>query len=182
MSQSRLDRLVEEAREGDRDAWGKVYSELGPVVFRLCRRILPTREDAEDAAAEIFMKAQLKLEHYDPGRPFKPWLYRVAANHCWDVLRARRGRHRVDDGEIDLESQAPDPLERILALETHEEIRKALAKLDDRARLAISLRYFAELSYEEIAEVLGVTSSFIGVMLLRARRSMRRILTEQEER
>lgn len=179
MSQSRLDRLVEEARAGDRDAWGEVYREVGPMVLRLCRRILPTREDAEDAAAEIFMKAQLKLEHYDSGRPFKPWLYRVAANHCWDVLRARRGRQRVDDGEIDVESRAPDPLERILVRETHEEVRGALARLDDRARLALCLRYFSELSYEEIAEVLGVTSSFVGVLLLRARRRMRRILTEQ---
>jgi RNA polymerase sigma-70 factor (ECF subfamily) len=182
MSQSSLDRLVGQAREGDRDAWGEVYRELGPVVLRLCRRILPTHEDAEDAAAEIFMKAQLKLEHYDPGRPFKPWLYRVAANHCWDVLRARRGRQVVDDGEVDVESRDPDPLERMLARETHEEVRGALSRLDDRARLALSLRYFAELSYDEISDVLGVTSSFVGVLLLRARRRLRRILTEQEER
>jgi RNA polymerase sigma-70 factor (ECF subfamily) len=182
MSQSSLDRLVEEAREGDRDAWGEVYRELGPMVLRLCRRILPTREDAEDAATEIFMKAQLKLGHYDSGRPFKPWLYRVAANHCWDVLRARRGRQRVDDGETDVESREPDPLELILARETHEEVRGALSRLDDRARLVLSLRYFAELSYDEIADVVGVTSSFVGVLLLRARRRMRNILTEQKER
>jgi RNA polymerase sigma-70 factor (ECF subfamily) len=182
MSQSILDQLVEKALEGDRDAWGEVYRELGPVVLRLCRRILPTREDAEDATAEIFMKAQLKLDHYDSGRPFKPWLYRVAANHCRDVLRSRRGRQHVNKGEIDVESQAPDPIESILARETHEEVRGALAKLDDRARLALSLRYFAELSYEEIAEVLGLTSSFVGVLLLRARRKMRRLLTDRGKR
>jgi RNA polymerase sigma-70 factor (ECF subfamily) len=180
MSRSNLDQLVEEAREGDRDAWGDVYRELGPLVLRLCRRILPTQEDAEDAAAEIFMKAQVKLDHYDSSRPFKPWLFRVAANHCWDVLRARRGRRHVDDAEIDLESRAPDPLDSLLARETHEQVRKTLAKLDDRARLALSLRYFAELSYEEIADVLGVTSSFVGVLLLRARRRMRRLLTEEK--
>jgi RNA polymerase sigma-70 factor (ECF subfamily) len=179
MSQSHLEDLLEEAREGDRDAWGEVYRELGPVVLRLCRRILPTREDAEDAVAEIFMKAQLKLGHYDSGRPFKPWLYRVAANHCWDVLRSRRGRQHVGDGEIDVESQVPDPLETLLSRETHEDVRGALAKLDDRARLAMSLRYFAELRYEEIAEILGVTSSFVGVSLLRARRKMRHLLTDQ---
>jgi RNA polymerase sigma-70 factor (ECF subfamily) len=181
MSQSYLEVLVEEAREGDRDAWGEVYRELGPVVLRLCRRILPTTEDAEDATTEIFMKAQLKLNHYDPGRPFKPWIYRVAANHCWDVLRSRRGRQHVDDGEIDVKSQTPDPLETLLSQETYDEVRGALAQLDDRGRLAVSLRYFAELSYEEIAEILGVTSSFVGVLLLRARRRMRRLLTERDK-
>lgn len=182
MSQSSLDRLVEEAREGDYDAWGEVYREFGPMVLRLCRRILPTHEDAEDASAEIFMKAQRKLEHYDPGRPFKPWLYRVAANHCWDVLRARRGRQRVNDGEIDVESRDPDPLECMLASETHEEVRGAISRLDERSRLVLALRYFAELSYDEIAGVLGITSSFVGVLLLRSRRRMRRMLTEQDER
>jgi RNA polymerase sigma-70 factor (ECF subfamily) len=180
MSQSHLEVLVEEAREGDREAWGKVYNELGPMVLRLCRRILPTTEDAEDATTEIFMKAHLKLHHYDSERPFKPWLYRVAANHCWDVLRRRRAGHHVSHGEIEVESNAPDPLEMLLSEETHDEVRGALAELDDRGRLAISLRYFAELSYEEIAEILGVTSSFVGVLLLRARRRMRRLLTGSE--
>lgn len=88
----------------------------------------------------------------------------------------------MNKGEIDVESQAPDPIESVLARETHEEVRGALAKLDDRARLALSLRYFAELSYEEIAEVLGLTSSFVGVLLLRARRKMRRLLTDRGKR
>jgi RNA polymerase sigma-70 factor (ECF subfamily) len=176
-----MEMLVEEAREGDRDAWGQVYRELSPVVLRLCRRILPTTEDAEDATTEIFMKAQLKLGHYDPARPFKPWIYRVAANHCWDVLRSRRGRQSVDDGELDLASEAPDPLETLLTMESHDHVRGALAQLDDRGRLAMSLRYFAELSYEEIAEILGVTSSFVGVLLLRARRKMRRFLSQREK-
>jgi RNA polymerase sigma-70 factor (ECF subfamily) len=182
MSQASPSRHVEQARKGDRDAWGQVYRELSPLVLRLCRRILPTWEDAEDATAEIFMKAQLRLDQYDPTRPFKSWLYRVAANHCWDLLRNRRGRRAVEIEAVQLESPEPDPLEHMMARETHEEIRGALAQLDDRSRLAMSLRYFAELSYQEIAEVLGVTSSFVGVLLLRARRRMRSLLTERRKR
>jgi RNA polymerase sigma-70 factor (ECF subfamily) len=183
MNQASLNRHVEQARDGDPNAWGEVYREAAPMVFRLCRRILPTREDAEDATADIFLKAQLRLEHYDAERPFKAWLYRVAANHCWDLLRKRRGRQEVEAGDLErtaMESSTPNPLEQLLAKQTHQEIRSTLARLDDRARLVVVMRYFAEFSYEEIAEVLGVTSSFVGVLLLRARRRMRRLLTKKE--
>ena len=182
MTQATLVEGVKKAQMGHRDAWGEVYRELSPSVYRLCRRVLPTAEDAEDATMEIFLKAQIRLNQYDPERPFKAWLYRVAANHCWDVLRKRRGKKEngTDDAEIStLETRDPDPQQLLLDRQSHHQVRKALSKLEDRARLAIALRYYAELSYEEIAEALGVNSSFVGVLLLRARRKMRRFLTEE---
>lgn len=177
-----LARSVELARHGDRDAWGAVYRELGPRVYRLCRRVLPTPEDAEDATMDVFLKAQVRLDQYDPGRPFEPWVYRIAANHCWDLLRKRHAspeRAGAEWTETDIGAPGPDPQEQLLAGETRQEIRDVVAKLEDRARLAIALRYFAELSYEEIAEVLGVNTTFVGVLLLRARRRMRRLLMEK---
>ncbi len=184
MNPTSLEPKVERAREGDSQAWGDVYQTLAPLVFRLCRRILPSREDAEDATAEIFLKAQMHLDQYDAERPFRTWLYRVAANHCWDEVRKRRGRMETETVEIaseTVESDDPDPQEKLLASETSQGIRVALAKLGDRDRLVVTLRYFAELSYEEIAEVIGVTSTFVGVSLLRARRKLRRVLTAARE-
>ena len=184
MNPTSLEPKVARARKGDSEAWGEVYKTLAPLVFRLCRRILPTKEDAEDATAEIFLKAQIHLDQYDAGRPFRTWLYRVAANHCWDELRKRRGRMETDTvepaGEA-VESDAPDPQEKLLADETSQGIRASVAKLGDRDRLVVTLRYFAELSYQEIAEVLGVTSTSVGVSLLRARRKLRRPLTAARE-
>jgi RNA polymerase sigma-70 factor (ECF subfamily) len=184
MNLASLPAEVERAREGDSEAWGRVYQTLAPSVFRLCRRILPTREDAEDATAEIFLKAQMHLDQYDSERPLQAWLYRMAANHCWDELRKRRGRKEKESIELTdetIESHEPDPYQKLLASETNQEIRAGLAQLNDRDRMAVSLRYFAELSYEEIAEVLGITSTFVGVLLLRARRKLRRVLASPEK-
>ncbi len=179
MNVASLSSDVERARKGDSEAWGEVYQTLAPLIFRLCRRVLPTREDAEDATAEIFLKAQMHLDQYDATRPFRAWLCRVAANHCWDELRKRRGRKETETtahlSDV-IESREPSPHEKLLAGETNREIRAALAQLSDRDRMAVTLRYFAELSYEEIAEVLGVTSTFVGVLLLRARHKLRRLL------
>jgi RNA polymerase sigma-70 factor (ECF subfamily) len=172
-----LESLVELARSGNSAAWGKVYEALSPSVFRLCRRVLPSREDAEDATSEIFLKARLHLAQYDGNRPFAPWLYRVAANHCWDDLRQRRGRGALDDGETalgNLEDDGPSPQDVLLSIESRDSLRRLVGGLDERSRMAVVLRYYADMSYEEIGQVLGISGSFVGVLLLRARRTLRR--------
>src|SRR5258707_13217972 len=84
--------VITRARAGDADAFGELYHDYAPAIFRFCRRALPTREDAEDATMEIFMKLRGKLNQYDSSRPFSSWLYKVSANHCLDTLRRRKLR------------------------------------------------------------------------------------------
>jgi RNA polymerase sigma-70 factor (ECF subfamily) len=176
-----LETLVELARAGSSAAWGRVYETLAPSVFRICRRVLPSREDAEDATSEIFLKARVRLASYGSSRPFTPWLYRVAANHCWDEIRKRRTRAEIDDAEPELsalEDEAPTPQEAVLAIESRDSLRRVVSELDDRSRLAIVLRYYADMSYEDIGQALGISPNFAGVLLLRARRAMRKSLRE----
>src|SRR5436309_10040220 len=126
---------IARARAGDAEAWGELYRDYAPAIFRFCRRALPTREDAEDATMEIFMKIRDKLDQYDATRPFTAWLYRVAANHCWDILRRRKVRQdkETDDLEnLPLEHPDPSQLDRLIEKRTSEEVRKALDKLGPR--------------------------------------------------
>src|ERR1700756_1535870 len=92
---------IARARAGDAEAWGELYRDYAPAIFRFCRRALPTRQDAEDATMEVFMKLRDKLGQYDETRSFTAWLYKVAANHCWDMLRRRKARHDKDTDDID---------------------------------------------------------------------------------
>ncbi len=170
---------IARARSGDAEAWGELYSHYAAAVYRFCRRVMRTREDAEDATMEIFVKLRDKLGQYDPGRSFTAWLYRVSANHCWDLLRRRRVRQdlETEDSEV-LPLEHPDPgqLEQLIAQQSGEHMRTALAKLPERARMALVLRYYADMDYEEIAESLGVRRAFVGVVLLRARHHLREAL------
>jgi RNA polymerase sigma-70 factor (ECF subfamily) len=173
--------MVAQARSGNPDAWGDLYKRFAPAIFRFCRRALPAKEDAEDATTEIFLKVRDKVGQYDPTRPFTAWLYKVAANHCWDMLRRRRVRQDLETGEIDeLPLEHPDPgqLNRLVQEQTGSTVRRALAKLPARARMALVLRYYSEMSYDEIAEALGVRRAFVGVLLLRARHQLRDALEE----
>jgi RNA polymerase sigma-70 factor, ECF subfamily len=173
--------LIVRARTGDTQAWGDLYREYAPAIFRFCRRAMPTREDAEDATMEIFMKLRDKLAQYDPSRSFTAWLYKVAANHCWDMLRRRRVRQdkeTEDVTEIPLEAPEPNQLEKLIEERTSEEVRRALDKLGLRARMALVMRYYSDMSYDEIADALGVRRAFVGVVLLRARHELRQALGE----
>src|SRR5271169_2396430 len=180
MNDADLARVLSQVRAGDTDAWGELYRRYAPAIFRFCRRLLPAREDAEDATTEIFMKVRQKLGTYDSSRPFTAWLYKVASNHCWDTLRRRRIRQDLETGDLDtlpLEHPDPSQLERLQTEHTSKEVRGGLAQLPDRARMALVLRYFAEMSYDEIADTLGVRRAFVGVLLLRARHQLRDALS-----
>ncbi len=170
---------IAQARAGDAEAWGRLYHDYAPAIFRFCRRALPTREDAEDATMEIFMKLKDKLSQYDQTRSFSAWLYKVAANHCWDILRRRRIRQdkETDDLEsVPLEHPEPSQLEKLIEERSSEEVRRALEKLGTRARMALVMRYYSDMTYDEIADALGVRRAFVGVVLLRARHELRQAL------
>jgi len=173
--------LVVRARTGDAEAWGDLYREFAPAIFRFCRRAMPTHEDAEDATMEIFMKLRDKLSQFDHTRSFSAWLYKVSANHCWDMLRRRKGRQNKETEDVDdvpLEHPDPNQLERLIEERSNEEVRKALGKLGVRARMALVMRYYSDMSYDEIADALGVRRAFVGVVLLRARHELRQVLGE----
>jgi RNA polymerase sigma-70 factor (ECF subfamily) len=122
-----------------------------------------------------------KLIQYDQSRSFTAWLYKVAANHCWDMLRRRRVRQdkeTEDVTEIPLEAPEPNQLEKLIEERTSEEVRRALDKLGLRARMALVMRYYSDMSYDEIADALGVRRAFVGVVLLRARHELRQALGE----
>jgi RNA polymerase sigma factor (sigma-70 family) len=170
------------AKAGNTEAWGELYREHAPAIFRFCRRAMPTREDAEDATMDIFIKVRQKLSQYDASRPFSAWLYTVAANHCWDLLRRRKLRQGLETGEVEtmpLEHPDPGQLQQLIARRTGQEVRRALDKLPARSRMALVLRYYSDMSYDDIAATLGVRRTFVGVVLLRARHQLREILEGQ---
>lgn len=145
---------------------------------------MPSREDAEDATSEVFLKVRSKLDQYDASRPFSAWLYRVAANHCWDLLRRRRVRQDLETGDVEtmpLEHPDPGQLEQLIARKSSEDVRKALEQLPNRTRMALTLRYYSDMSYDEIAETLGVRRAFVGVLLLRARHQLRQVIEQGTE-
>jgi len=175
---------LDRALLGDREAFGKVYQGFREDVSRLCARLLVDPAEAEDARSEVFLRAREGLPGYDASRPFRTWLLSVTAHHCIDRLRRRALEGRLfrasDLAADDVPSNGPSPLQATLGREARENLSRALDRLDPRYRAPIVLRYFAELSYREIAAALDVEVGQVGVLLHRAKDRLRKNLRSGE--
>ncbi len=161
-----------------------LYREHYARVLGLCRRVLSGAADAEDAAQEVFMRAYRSFGRYKARDPFGPWINTIASNYCIDVLRRRKRLGDVfSDVQLD-ESEAASPLENgvgaLIGAYEAERITRAVEALPERYRLPIVLAYYADASYDEIAQTLGIMPNHVGVLLLRGKQRLRAALATEE--
>ena len=164
---------------GDASAQGELFEAYRADVTRLCQRLLASREDAEDAVHESFLRMQRGVASYDPERPFRRWLLALAAHCAIDRLRRRRREARLFDDDADpaLESAGEDtPLAGELREELRRRVLAAVDTLPDRYRAPIVLRYYADLDYASIGAILGVDVNQVATLLFRGRRRLRDVL------
>jgi RNA polymerase sigma-70 factor (ECF subfamily) len=180
--------LIASVRAGNQDAFAPLMDAYQAAIHNLCYRMLGDAREAEDAAQETFLRAYSQLHRYDPARPFKTWLFAIASHHCIDRLRKRRWRWLSLDDELLAEREMwhaamPDPEEVALSHERRDEVAALLARLAPQDRAAIVLHYWCDLSYAEIAAVIGVSVSAVKSRLHRARVALgRRMVAEVGQR
>ena len=181
------------ARAGDQSAFGRLVASYQTPVYNLTYRMLGNAAEAEEAAQETFLRAYTHLGSYDPKRRFSSWLLSIASHYCIDRLRRRRitwlpleDEIATVDGtgeptpriqgegatEINLASDTPNPESLVVQKEREACIQGLLADLSPKDRAAITLRYWYDCSYEEIAETLDLTVSAVKSRLHRARRAL----------
>jgi RNA polymerase sigma-70 factor (ECF subfamily) len=142
-------------------------------------KMVKNNDDAEDLTIEAFGKAFNRIHQYSPSFAFSTWLFKIASNNCIDFIRKKRikvtsmdtGR-MTKDGEVvyfDASSDTLDPSETMIQKQKANAMREVVSKLKPRYRELIELRYFQELSYEEIAEELNLPLGTVKAQLFRAR-------------
>jgi RNA polymerase sigma-70 factor (ECF subfamily) len=172
--------LVARARAGDRAAFGMLVERYAGAARRVARAVLGDPDDADDAAQDAMLSALVKLEQYDPRRPFGPWLLRIVANAATD-RRRRRAVRRVDPLEPALVAGGtrPDTVTERRALA--QRLREALAELPERRRLAVVLFDVEGYSHAEIATILGIPEGTVRSEVFHARRLLRTLLADWKE-
>jgi len=174
--------LAVRARRGDAAAYGELVERYQTSVFNVCYRMMGNRQEAEDMSQESFLRGYDRLATFDPARPFGPWIRRVAANYCLNRLAVRRPVTLPLEDEHEISRGAPrrQVEQAAEAADRSQEIREALMRLTPQYRAVIELRHFQELSYNEIAQVLGISLPQVKSHLFRARRLLGEILQEHE--
>jgi len=161
-----------------------IYREHHRRVYNLCAYLLKSRDAAEDAVHEVFLRVHHKIETYDPAFPFSNWVLKVASNLCVDILRRRSTERRLfgtDAAEIqDPSSNQQSPLGGMLSSEKGKSVRRALQSLPDKFRVPLVLAYYNEFSYDEIAATLHIPRNTVATLLFRGKQLLREKLKKEK--
>src|SRR5262245_7069255 len=177
-------RLIEACQRGDREAFRELFEAHKDRVWTVALRFTGDESAARDVTQQVFLKLLTVIAGFRHESNFKTWLYRLVTNECMDEFRKRRrlisfDSFRSDDrdenhGEVDMKDWRQDPLqeERLARLEISEAVLAALMQLKPKLRMAIVLKYFEDLSYEQIAEALGCSMGTVASRLNRGHKAL----------
>ena len=168
---------LEHARQGDKAAFGKLIEAYQTPVYNLAYRMLNNSAEAEEAAQEAFIRAYTRLDSYSPAHKFSTWMLSITSNYCIDLIRKRRAVLLSIDEPLPAHpalqtDKTKGPERQVVMDEQQQMVQALLAELPEDYRQAVVLRYWYEMSYEEIAETMETTVSAIKSRLFRARRQL----------
>lgn len=171
--------LVRLAQAEDKAAFEELVRRHQHRVFAVAGGILRRREDVEDIAQQVFVKAYFSLKRFDQRAAFSTWLYKITVNECWDLLRKKKVRPLVYESDLSEDQArqysvsgetghpAPDISEK---LGDRQRVERLLEGLEERDRLMLILKEVEGFAVEEVANILGLNANTVKVRLFRARR------------
>jgi RNA polymerase sigma-70 factor (ECF subfamily) len=174
--------LVAATREGDPGAYDQLVQRWERKIHGAAFRVLGSHEDAREVSQEAFLKAYRAIGGFEQRSRFSSWLYQIALNLCRDRLRRKKGRHMVSLDEMGEDEGArllpasPSVHREVERLDLAERVARAVAELPSDQREVIVLKEYQELTFAEIAEVLGTPVSTVKTRLYRGLSQLRRRL------
>jgi len=169
--------LLARARQGDLPAYEEIVGRYQRRVYGVALRIVRSHAVADDVAQEAFLKAWRALDRFELGRPFGPWVCRIAANLAVNHVRSPVAREDpLPEGHGETQSVSEDPLSAVLDGEARQLLQQALEDLPPDQRAVFVLRAVEEMSYREMAEALDLSPGTVMSRLFRAREKLARAL------
>jgi len=155
--------LIAKARQGDVEAYNLLVSRWEKRVFNYLLRLVSNREDALDLSQDVFLKAYQNLRKLDDAARFSAWLFRIAHNEAFSLLRKRR-----PEGELTYDPGSSAPHARLLPIELSLAVETALGRLNEDQREAVLLKIYQGFKFEEMAEILECPVSTVKSRLYTA--------------
>jgi len=169
--------LLRASLDGQTEAWGEIVTRYKDAVFGLCLGFLRNRADAEDVTHDAFVRAYLNLRRYNLDRKFSTWVFTIAANLCRNRIRYRRN-HPVMEVEFEMEGSA-DPARTVAREEQQVHVREALGTLPYAYRTPLVLRFYNDLSYKEIGDILAIPEGTVKTRIHRGKAMLKEMLDKE---
>ncbi len=182
MNQTTDEEIASKVQTGDTESFGILVERYAPKITRYARKFLSHTQDIEDLIQEVFLKAYANILSFDAKMKFSPWLYRIAHN---EFVNALKKKTRLPLPLFEFDILFPHlPAKETADSETNEReiklmLENYLDKIGPKYRETLLLYYFENLGYQEIAEVLHIPVSTVGVRLSRGKNILRKILDKQ---
>jgi RNA polymerase sigma-70 factor (ECF subfamily) len=174
--------LMTRIAKGDADAFETLVNRHQASVLNLIYRFIGDRTQAKDLSQEVFIRVWQAAKTYRPEAKFTTWIYRIATNVCFNELKSSRRKkwfsfHQSDEHsgniiEETLSDSAPSAEDLLLEKERNRQISDALQSLSENQRMALILKRYDDLSYAEIAQIIGCSVSAVESLLVRAKRTL----------
>ncbi len=177
------EQLAKKVQGGDAQAFASLVERYEQKMLRYTRKLIFNTSEVEDVVQEVFIKAYTNIQSFDTKRQFSPWLYRIAHNTIVNFIRkSSRSPVRYFDFEslasLFTRDKAPSAEAEFDKTQTQEMIEKCLQELPEKYRGPLVLYYIEELEYKEIADVLKMKPSTVGVRIHRAKQALHKIYTK----
>ncbi len=184
-------KLIDEATSGNEKAYAELMRRYRKSVYHTLLKMVHNTDDAEDLTIEAFAKAFRNLPKFKKEYTFSTWLFRIATNNCIDFIRKKRletlsinTSYNNDNGEnlnLDIRDEDLDPQESAIRVQKIELIRNIVTQLPPKYQKLVQLRYFEELSYDEIANALDAPLGTVKAQLHRARELLLELVRERKD-
>jgi len=174
--------VLKRAIAGDRVAFDQIILQYERRVLMTAWRLLGSKEDAQDAAQEVFLRLYRYLRHFDEKRPLLPWLYRMTVNVCHDLYRKRRQDDALAAEEVEGTPRSYDPQVEITRTEQRRLIEAAIKTLTEKERAAVVLRDIEGLTTKDVAGILGSSETTVRSQISMARVKIRKFVDRFEKR
>jgi RNA polymerase sigma-70 factor (ECF subfamily) len=184
--------IIELCKKGDRDAFNTLVEKYQTQVINIAYSMLSNREDALDAAQEVFVKIYKNIGGFKGKSSLSTWIYRIVSNVCNDILRKRRKNTNVisistsaqeddENKDFDITDTNPTPEELLELSEQQRVVRMAISELSDEYREIVTLCDIEQLSYDEISQILKCPVGTVKSRLNRARSALKKKLIKNRE-
>jgi RNA polymerase sigma-70 factor, ECF subfamily len=171
--------LIEVIRKNDQERYSEIVERYQTKLFVYIYRLVGNKEEAEDLLQDVFVKAYKNLNSYDISRKFSSWIYRIAHNESVNYIKRKSLKKFISfetitssKDKLDSSSEEEGADKAWIRKEVSKEVSEAIGRLPFKYKQVLTLRYYSDQSYEEIAEILGKPVNTVGTLINRAKKKL----------